>query len=189
MKVRLKSIAILLVSISVFTGCFKWGSRAYDRFPETIALDKNYFYEGKVIIVGAGASGLAAARILERNNINYEILEATDRYGGRLQKDTLLADFPIDLGAEWIHNQPGILNKLIGLPGDWTSEELLPYSIDSVFSWDGIDYVQTEKEELDAFFNFFPEYKFKSSTWFDYVDDNFARHVKHKIRFNTPVSD
>ena len=81
MKVRLKSIAILLVSITVFTGCFKWGSRAYDRFPETIALDKNYFYEGKVIIVGAGASGLAAARILERNNINYEIIEATDRYG------------------------------------------------------------------------------------------------------------
>ena len=189
MKVRLKSIAILLVSITVFTGCFKWGSRAYDRFPETIALDKNYFYEGKVIIVGAGASGLAAARILERNNINYEILEATDRYGGRLQKDTILADFPIDLGAEWIHNQPGILNKLIGLPGDWTSEELLPYSIDSAFSWDGTDYVQTEKEELDAFFNFFPEYKFKSSTWFDYVDDNFARHVKHKIRFNTPVSE
>jgi monoamine oxidase len=189
MKFRLKSIGVLLFSLSVFTGCFKWGSRAYDRFPETIALDKNYFYEGKVIIVGAGASGLAAAKILERNHINYEIIEATGRYGGRLQKDTLLADFPMDLGAEWIHNQPGILNKLIGLPGDWTSEELIPYHLESAFSWDGQDYAQTEKEELDAFFNFFPEYKFKNSTWFDYVDENFAQHVKHKIRFNTPISE
>tara|TARA_Y100000385_G_scaffold207901_1_gene215577 strand:- start:746 stop:1957 length:1212 start_codon:yes stop_codon:yes gene_type:complete len=189
MKFRLKSIGVLLFSLWMFTGCFKWGSRAYDRFPETIALDKNYFYEGKVIIVGAGASGLAAAKILERNHINYEIIEATGRYGGRLQKDTLLADFPMDLGAEWIHNQPGILNKLIGLPGDWTSEELIPYHLESAFSWDGQDYAQTDKEELDAFFNFFPEYKFKNSTWFDYVDDNFAQHVKHKIRFNTPISE
>ncbi|MDC1022284.1 FAD-dependent oxidoreductase [Schleiferiaceae bacterium] len=156
MKFRLKSIGVLLFSLWMFTGCFKWGSRAYDRFPETIALDKNYFYEGKVIIVGAGASGLAAAKILERNHINYEIIEATGRYGGRLQKDTLLADFPMDLGAEWIHNQPGILNKLIGLPGDWTSEELIPYHLESAFSWDGQDYAQTDKEELDAFFNFFP---------------------------------
>ena len=189
MKFRLKSIGVLLFSLWMFTGCFKWGSRAYDRFPETIALDKNYFYEGKVIIVGAGASGLAAAKILERNHINYEIIEATGRYGGRLQKDTLLADFPMDLGAEWIHNQPGILNKLIELPGDWTSEELIPYHLESAFSWDGQDYAQTDKEELDAFFNFFPEYKFKNSTWFDYVDDNFAQHVKHKIRFNTPISE
>ncbi|MDC1022285.1 FAD-dependent oxidoreductase [Schleiferiaceae bacterium] len=39
------------------------------------------------------------------------------------------------------------------------------------------------------FLIFFPEYKFKNSTWFDYVDDNFAQHVKHKIRFNTPISE
>ena len=43
-------------------------------------------YSGKVIIIGAGASGLAAAKVLEQNNIDYTILEATNRYGGRLKK-------------------------------------------------------------------------------------------------------
>ena len=46
-------------------------------FPEDNALDKTYNFEGKVIIIGAGASGLAAAKILQRNNIDYLILEAS----------------------------------------------------------------------------------------------------------------
>tara|TARA_A100001234_G_C12300074_1_gene248961 strand:+ start:95 stop:265 length:171 start_codon:yes stop_codon:yes gene_type:complete len=49
---------------------FRWGSRALDMFPEDNALNKTYNYEGKVIIIGAGASGLAAAKILQRNNID-----------------------------------------------------------------------------------------------------------------------
>ena len=70
-----------------------------------------------MIIVGAGAAGLAAAKILEQNNINYTILEATNRYGGRLKKDTTLADFPIDIGAEWIHSNPKVLNVIKGKSG------------------------------------------------------------------------
>ena len=66
---------------------FRWGSRALDMFPEDNALDKTYNYEGKVIIIGAGASGLAAAKILQRNNIDYLILEASNRYGGRLKEN------------------------------------------------------------------------------------------------------
>ena len=42
---------------------FRWGSRALDMFPEDNALHKTYTFEGKVIIIGAGASGLAAAKI------------------------------------------------------------------------------------------------------------------------------
>ena len=45
---------------------FRWGSRALDMFPEDNALHKKYNYQGKVIIIGAGASGLAAAKILQR---------------------------------------------------------------------------------------------------------------------------
>lgn len=76
---------------------FRWGSRALDMFPEDNALDKTYNFEGKVIIIGAGASGLAAAKILQRNNIDYLVLEASNRYGGRLKENKTLADFPIDL--------------------------------------------------------------------------------------------
>ena len=67
----------------------------------TITLPPTNF-DGKVIIVGAGAAGLAAAKKLEEAGIRYQILEATDHYGGRIQKNEDFADFPIDLGAEWI---------------------------------------------------------------------------------------
>jgi monoamine oxidase len=55
--------------------------------------------------------------VLEENNIRYAILEATDRYGGRLKEDTAFADFPIDLGAEWIHNLPVILDVVSWVEG------------------------------------------------------------------------
>ena len=75
-------------------------------------------FQGNVIIVGAGAAGLAAAQKLEEKGISYQILEATDRLGGRIQKDESFADFPIDLGAEWIHEDKSILNYLTNQPGD-----------------------------------------------------------------------
>ncbi|MFT5603021.1 MAG: heterodisulfide reductase subunit A-like polyferredoxin, partial [Flavobacteriales bacterium] len=74
-------------------------------------------FQGDVIIVGAGASGLAAAKKLEEEGISYQIFEATDKIGGRIQKDETFADFPIDLGAEWIHEDKSILNYLINQPG------------------------------------------------------------------------
>ncbi|MEL7340611.1 MAG: FAD-dependent oxidoreductase, partial [Bacteroidota bacterium] len=122
-------VLLLLVSMSL-SSCFQWAARAVDKLPEQTALDKSYQYEGKVIIVGAGGSGLAAAKILERNQIDYLILEATNRYGGRLKKDTSLADFPIDLGAEWIHSNPKVLNVIKGKKGDEIDEELIPYKLE-----------------------------------------------------------
>ena len=190
MKFRNKSIIIGLFIFSFsLSGCLKWATRAYDKYPKKTALDKTYNYKGKIIIVGAGASGLAAAKILEQNSIDYTILEATDRYGGRLKKDTTLADFPIDIGAEWIHSFPQILNKLKGKEGDEVDEELVPYHLEEAYNWDGKNYEEVSQSELDKSFNFMPESKFKNSTWYDFVDENLAKDVKHKIRFNSPVTE
>jgi monoamine oxidase len=60
-----------------------------------------------VIIIGAGAAGLAAARELGRSGLSVSILEARDRIGGRIftVRDPAL-DVPIELGAEFIHGLP-----------------------------------------------------------------------------------
>ena len=180
---------IILLVISLSSCSTKWAARAVDKLPKETALHKTYNYEGKVIIIGAGASGLAAAKVLEQNNVDYLILEATNRYGGRLKKDTTLADFPIDIGAEWIHSAPIVLNVLKGKKDKQIDEELIPYKLENTASWDGEKYKVNPKWENNAMYNFMPESKFKNSTWYDYVDKNIAQTVKHKIKYNSPVTE
>lgn len=185
-----KILILILTFLSLFfTSCFKWASRAKDKLPTETALDKTYTYEGKVIIIGAGASGLAAAKVLEKNNIDYLILEATNRYGGRLKKDTTLADFSIDLAAEWIHSDPIVLNLLKGKKGEEIDEEIVPYKLENSAYWDGEKYKVSPKWQNNFMFNILPEYKFKNSTWYDYIDKNIAQTVKHKIKYDSPVTE
>jgi len=113
---------------------------------------------------------------------------ATDRYGGRLKKDTTLADFPIDIGAEWLHSAPSALNKLKGKRGDEIDEELIPYKLENTARWNGKEYKTVSDWENNFTYNFMPESKFKETTWYDFVDEHIAKTVKHKIQFNSPVS-
>ena len=55
-----------------------------------------------LIIVGAGAAGIAAARRAKEAGLSVCILEARDRIGGRAQTIEI-AGTPIDLGAHWMH--------------------------------------------------------------------------------------
>lgn len=61
----------------------------------------------RVVVIGAGASGLAAAQALKAKGANPIVLEARDRIGGRLHTSTLWRDLPMDLGASWIHGLSG----------------------------------------------------------------------------------
>ncbi|KAK8998472.1 hypothetical protein V6N11_083861 [Hibiscus sabdariffa] len=55
-----------------------------------------------VIIIGAGVSGLSAAKVLAENGIgDLLILEASDRIGGRIRKE-MFGDVSVELGAGWI---------------------------------------------------------------------------------------
>jgi monoamine oxidase len=56
----------------------------------------------RVIIVGAGIAGIAAARVLHDAGHEVVVIEARNRIGGRIWTDYSLGT-PIDLGASWIH--------------------------------------------------------------------------------------
>jgi monoamine oxidase len=56
-----------------------------------------------VVVVGAGAAGIAAGRRIAAAKRRFVIVEAADRVGGRCITDTEIFGVPHDLGAHWIH--------------------------------------------------------------------------------------
>ncbi len=58
--------------------------------------------ECEVVVVGAGYSGLAAARHLARSGVDVLVLDARHRVGGRSFTDVTGAGFTIDRGGQWI---------------------------------------------------------------------------------------
>ena len=67
-----------------------------------------------VIVVGAGISGLAAARKLAEAGLQVTLIEARDRAGGRIHTVSPAAgELPVELGAEFVHGLPLELIHLI----------------------------------------------------------------------------
>lgn len=56
----------------------------------------------RVVIVGGGFSGIAAAKALHQSNIPFILLEARDRLGGRTYTRQLDGKQYVDLGGQWI---------------------------------------------------------------------------------------
>lgn len=58
----------------------------------------------KIVIVGAGAAGIAAGIRLRDRGVSPLILEARSRVGGRAHTDSIALDTPIDMGCGWLHS-------------------------------------------------------------------------------------
>lgn len=60
--------------------------------------------DADVVVIGAGAAGIAAARRIMAANRKVIVVEADNRIGGRCQTDSATFDVPFDRGARWMHN-------------------------------------------------------------------------------------
>ena len=89
----LKTIPLVLIAPNLWHSCNKD--------------DNNTQPNGKtVIVIGAGISGLAAAKKLKDNGFSVIVLEAQEKIGGRIRTDRSLG-MAFDEGASWIHGPKG----------------------------------------------------------------------------------
>lgn len=107
-----------------------------------------------VIVIGAGVAGLAAACQLGRAGMAVHVLEARDRIGGRVfTRFDPGGDWPIELGAEFIHGKPPEIWELLRtskteiteVQGDaWCAEEdrLSPCGF-----WDEVDQILQKMDD------------------------------------------
>ena len=77
--------------------------------------------ERDVVIIGAGPSGLSAARKLKAGGLSVAVLEARDRVGGRTWTDTIDGAM-LEIGGQWISPDQTELEALVGELGLETFE-------------------------------------------------------------------
>jgi len=60
--------------------------------------------EADIVVIGAGAAGIAAARRIIAAGRKVIVVEAANEIGGRCLTDSTTFDIPVDRGARWLHN-------------------------------------------------------------------------------------
>ncbi len=104
-------------------------------------------FKGNVLIIGAGAAGLHAAWLLNKQGVNVTVLEASSVYGGRIRSLDNFSEFPIELGADKIYGKKSMLYDLVKK----ANAKFAPTKGEPYYALDG--YVNTEAQlEEDADF-------------------------------------
>jgi len=161
-------------------------------------VDFQHSFDGKVIIIGAGVAGMTAGYVLNELGIEYKILEASSTYGGRIKKVDDFADFPIDLGAEWVHHFVGggrdipFLKDI--LSANDADYKTFAYKPATFAFWNTKKDKIRSPNMIEKFVYWLVnavigDHKFKNSTWFDVFDKRVYPIVKDHIIYNQVVEE
>jgi monoamine oxidase len=135
-----------------------------------------------VLVIGAGPAGLTTAHLLVQQGVEVQVLEADVTHGGRIKHDVDFVDFPIPLGAEWVHVEPGIFDEIVNDPSVEVTTELRPYvDGDQQAFYDG-------DVTFDPLEGFEGDTKFVGSSWLDFFNTYLLPGIEDRIVFNAAVT-
>ncbi|WP_083629617.1 flavin monoamine oxidase family protein [Tenacibaculum agarivorans] len=138
---------------------------------------KSSKFKGKVLIIGTGAAGLTAAYRLSQLGVDFQILEASSTYGGRMKTTNDFVDFPIPLGAEWLHIERSIFHEITNNPKVNLNFKTTPYKSGDYGLYDG------EEVSMDDM-GFGIDQKFIGFSWLDFYKQYILPSVKDQIKYN-----
>ena len=143
-------------------------------------------FNGTVLIIGAGAAGMATAYLLEQQGISYKIVEADTSYGGRFRTNNNFTDFPIPLGAEWLHVSESELPAIVNDERIGIDTTLLPYSESDTSGYYSNGNLTIT--EVGSAVNDDEDKKFIGSSWFDFFEKYIVPDIEGKMQFNTKIA-
>lgn len=136
-----------------------------------------------VTIIGAGAAGLTAAYHLAQAGVEVQILEASQRWGGRVKRLAGFADVPLDLGAEWIHDDPDVLGRILGRGDTDLGVETIAYRPQTYQFWH-----KGRLKAFNALRHAYGEVKFYDTTWYGFFERFVLPSIQGKIAYEAAVS-
>lgn len=148
-----------------------------------LALGRQKQQRKKILVIGAGAAGLTAAYLLRQQGIEVDILEASSNYGGRMKRIEGFVDFPLPMGAEWIHTQPSILQNIVNDSNRIVGIDTISYDPEKDFGL--LDGQRITLQQA----GFKSDYKFVNSTWFDFFTEYIVPSIEDRIHFDQIVNE
>lgn len=136
----------------------------------------------KVLIVGAGPAGMTAGHLLRQQGIDFEILEANSVYGGRMRINNEFTDFPIPLGAEWLHVERDVFAEIVNDSSANVSVNTVGYDQKNDFG------LHEGQEVSPSDVGFTIDRKFVGGSWFTFFETYIVPSVVNNIRYNQLVT-
>lgn len=135
----------------------------------------------KVIVVGAGAAGLSAAYLLTQRGIEVVVLEAASIYGGRMKVNTDFADFPLPLGAEWLHADTGVFREMVNDVSVTASVKTISYNKqqDTYGYWNNGKLTVGKLDDSDI--------KFVNYSWLQFFEEYILPSIREQMLYHTVV--
>lgn len=146
-------------------------------------------FTGTVLIIGAGAAGMAAGYLLAQRGIEFQILEATSSHGGRFKQNTTFADFPIPLGAEWLETGTEEFSRIVNDASVDITTQTQAYDLQADLGgiYDGNNLTL---EPLSSLFGAdYADRKFIGTSWFGFFDTYIYPMVQNRVTFNTEITN
>lgn len=141
----------------------------------------------KILIIGAGAAGITAGHLLSERGVDFEILEASAVHGGRVRKVDDFVDFPIDLGAEWVHQwisaKPAVFEALLD-----GVDRRFPTFVDKPKTLSVWRNGELKQQNWLRFVPMPTDFKFADATWFDALNTIATPSMLERTRFDCPVT-